>query len=224
MQKIAGDKSSVWESNRAGSEVLSSKKSGRRKSGGPAPRFVKPMKATAVTHLPEGEEWIYEVKWDGYRVLALKQGENVRLLSLKERDLTTDFPAVAAAVRTIGVDTAVIDGEVVAIDSKGCPSFQALQNRATTGPGWQILYYAFELLNLQGEDWTKRPLHKRKAKLRDVLNGSDVRFNADLEGEPKRIIQTIKEAGLEGVIAKKRDSAYRARTRVDSWLTSPPAR
>jgi len=61
-------------------------------------------------------------------------------------------------------------------------------------------------------------LHKRKAKLRDVLNGSDVRFNADLEGEPKRIIQTIKEAGLEGVIAKKRDSAYRARTRVDSWL------
>jgi bifunctional non-homologous end joining protein LigD len=153
-----------------------------------------------------------------YRVLVLKQGEDVRLLSLKERDLTPDFPAVAEAVRTIGVDTAVIDGEVVAVDSKGGPSFQALQNRATTGRGWQILYYAFDLLNLQGEDWTKRPLHERKAKLRDVLNGSDVRFNADLEGEPKRIIQTIEEAGLEGVIAKKRDSVYRAGTRVDSWL------
>jgi bifunctional non-homologous end joining protein LigD len=84
------------------------------------------------------------VKWDGYRVLALKHCEDVRLLSLKERDLTTDFPAVAEAVRTIGAETAAIDGEVVAVDSKGRPSFQALQNRATTGREWQILYYAFE--------------------------------------------------------------------------------
>ena len=115
-----------------------------------------------------------------------------------------------------GVDTAVIDGEVVAVDSKGCPSFQALQNRATTRREWQILYYAFDLLNLRGEDWTRKPLHERKAKLRDILNGSHVRFNGDLDGEPK--IQTIEKAGLEGVIAKKRDSVYRAGTRVDSWL------
>jgi bifunctional non-homologous end joining protein LigD len=176
------------------------------------------MKATAATQLPEGGEWIYEVKWDGYRVLALKYSDNVRLLSLKERNLTTDFPSVAQAVRGVNADTALIDGEVVAVDSKGCPSFQALQNRATSGRGWQILYYAFDLLNLDGNDWTKRPLHQRKTKLREMLAGSDVRFNGDLYGKPQAIIRTIKEAGLEGIIAKRRDSVYRAGTRVDSWL------
>src|SRR5439155_26199461 len=133
----------------------------------------------------------------GYRLLALKHGNNVRLLSLKERDLTTDFPAVAQAVRGIKANSALLDGEVVAVDSKGCPSFQALQNRSTTGREWQIFYYAFDLLNLNGDDWTKRPLHERKRKLRDVLSGSDVRYNADLTGEPKTIIRTIQEAGLE---------------------------
>jgi bifunctional non-homologous end joining protein LigD len=176
------------------------------------------MKATAVTQLPEGGEWIYEVKWDGYRVLALKHGEVVRLLSLKGRNLTTDFPGVAQAVRRIDADTALIDGEVVAVDSKGCPSFQALQNRATSGRNWQILYYAFDLLNLDGDDWTKEPLRERKAKLREILTDSDVRFNADLEGKPEALIRTIQETGLEGIIAKKRSSVYRAGTRVDSWL------
>jgi bifunctional non-homologous end joining protein LigD len=176
------------------------------------------MKATAVTQLPEGAEWIYEVKWDGYRALAVKNADNVRLLSLKERDLTTDFPGVVEAVRAIKAETALIDGEVVALDSKGCPSFQALQNRATSGPGWQIVYYAFDLLNLNRDDWTKRPLRERKRKLRDVLSGSEVRYNADLTGEPKTIIRTIEKAGLEGIVAKQRDSLYRAGTRVDSWV------
>ena len=218
MEKIAGDKSAVWESNRAKSEPVSSKKSEGRKSRGPALRFVKPMKATAVTHLPGGAEWIYEVKWDGYRVLALKNADNVRLFSLKERDLTTDFPGVVEAVRGIKAETAVIDGEVVALDSKGCPSFQALQSRATSGRERQIVYYAFDLLNFNGDDWTKTRLRERKRKLRDVLSGSNVRYNADLTGEPKTIIRTIQEAGLEGIVAKQRDSLYRAGTRVDSWL------
>jgi bifunctional non-homologous end joining protein LigD len=218
VEQIAGDKSAVWNSNRNGSEPVSAQKSMTRKHHGAAPPFVKPMKATAATQLPEGGEWIYEVKWDGYRVLALKHRDNVRLLSLKERNLTTDFPSIAQAVRGVNADTALIDGEVVAVDSKGCPSFQALQNRAKSGRGWQILYYAFDLLNLNGDDWTKRPLHERKTKLREILAGSDVRFNGDLDGKPQAIIRTIQEAGLEGIIAKRRDSVYRAGTRVDSWL------
>jgi bifunctional non-homologous end joining protein LigD len=218
MEKIAGDKSAVWYSNRNGSQPVSSQKSISSKHPGPALRFVKPMKATTVTQLPEGEEWIYEVKWDGYRVLALKHGDNVRLLSLKEWNLTTDFPGIAHAVRGIKADTALIDGEVVAVDSKGCPSFQALQNRATSGREWQILYYAFDLLNLDGEDWAKKPLHERKTKLREILTGSSVRFNGDLDGEPNAIIRTIQQAGLEGIVAKHRDSVYHAGTRVDSWL------
>jgi bifunctional non-homologous end joining protein LigD len=123
------------------------------------------MKATAVSQLPEGEQWIYEVKWDGYRVLAVKHGGDVRLLSLKEKNLTSYFPTVAEAVRSIEAENALIDGEVVAVDAKGCPSFQALQNRASTGGDWQILYYAFDLLSLSGQDWTKCPLYERKEKL-----------------------------------------------------------
>ncbi len=190
----------------------------RKRTPGPAPRFVRPMKATAVSGLPAGDEWIYEVKWDGYRVLASKQNEHVRLLSLKDKNLTNDFPAVADAVRSIRANTALIDGEVVAVDSKGCPSFQALQNRASLGNRWQIVYYAFDLLNLEGEDWTKRPLHERKKKLRGILEDSEVRYNANLSGSPKEIIRTIRAAGLEGIIAKKRDSLYRAGTRVTTWL------
>jgi bifunctional non-homologous end joining protein LigD len=173
---------------------------------------------TAVTQLPEGEEWIYEVKWDGYRVLALKDGDIVRLLSLKQRDLTTDFPGIVQAVRGINAETALIDGEVVAVDSKGYPSFQALQNRATSRREWQILYYTFDLLSLDGDDWTKKPLHERKTKLHEIVTGSDVRFNGDLHGKPKAIIRTIQHAGLEGIVAKQRDSLYRAGTRVTSWL------
>jgi bifunctional non-homologous end joining protein LigD len=183
-----------------------------------APHFVPPMKATAVTELPEGAQWIYEVKWDGYRALGLKHDGNVRLLSLKEKNLTNDFPAVAKAVRSIRADTALIDGEIVAVDSQGCPSFQALQNRASLKHDWQIVYYAFDLLNFEGEDWTKKPLHERKQKLREILEASDLRYNADLSGSPEQIIRTIKAAGLEGVIAKKRDSLYRAGTRVTSWV------
>jgi bifunctional non-homologous end joining protein LigD len=218
MEKIAGDKSAIWNSNGNGSGRVQSQKSTTRKRRAAVPRFIKPMKATAVAQLPEGKEWIYELKWDGYRVLALKQGDDAQLLSLKERNLTADFPGISEAVRGVRADTALIDGEVVAVDSRGCPSFQALQNRATTGHQWKIVYYAFDLLNLDGADWTRKPLHERKTKLHEILAGSDVRFNADLDGEPKTIIATIRQAGLEGIVAKRRDSVYRAGTRVTTWL------
>ena len=150
--------------------------------------------------------------------LAVKRDGSARLLSLKEKDLTRDFPSVAEAVRAIHAGTALIDGEIVAVDSKGCPSFQALQNRASLGPGWQIVYYAFDLLNFEGADWTKIPLHHRKDKLRQILQDSGVRYNDNLSGAPQKIIKTIEAAGLEGVVAKRRDSLYRAGTRVTTWL------
>jgi bifunctional non-homologous end joining protein LigD len=214
MEKIGGENSPVWKSNRKSNQAARQKK----RHPVPAPQFVRPMKATAVTQLPEGDEWIYEVKWDGYRALALKHGDSVRLLSLKDKNLTSDFPGVAEAVRGLPTDTVVIDGEIVAIDGKGCPSFQALQNRASSGRRWQILYYAFDLLSLDGADWKNRPLRARKAKLRDLVSGSAVRYNAALPGTTDAIVHMVKEAGLEGVIAKKRESLYRGGTRVTSWL------
>ncbi len=213
MEQIAGDRM-----DRRRPDNRSSKRKPSRGKTVPAPRFVSPMKATAVGELPEGDEWIYEVKWDGYRALALKHAENVRLLSLKEKDLTQDFPSVARTVLSINAETVVIDGEIVAIDSRGCPSFQALQNRASIGRDWRIVYYAFDLLNLDGQDWTNKPLRERKQKLGDLLKNSELLYNANLSGTPATIVRTIKSAGLEGVVAKKRDSVYRAGTRVTSWV------
>jgi bifunctional non-homologous end joining protein LigD len=221
MEKIAGDKTAVWESNRTSDTAETQNRVDRATTSArtkmPAPKFVRPMKATAVTELPEGDEWIYEIKWDGYRVLSLKNGDDVRLLSLKEKNLTIDFPAVARAVGDLHGETAIIDGEVVAIDRHGCPSFQALQNRASSGD-FQIVYYAFDLLNLNGADWMKKPLQERKAKLRELLEGSDVRYNADLTGSANAVLQSVRASGLEGIVAKRRDSVYRAATRVTSWL------
>jgi bifunctional non-homologous end joining protein LigD len=224
MDEIAGTRSGTFPAAERRSRKNNLTRTGRTFRGRAdhrsvaAPRFVPPMKATAVGELPSGDEWIYEVKWDGYRALGLKHYDNARLLSLKEKDLTSDFPSVVEAVRSIQADAALIDGEIVAVDSNGCPSFQALQNRASLARDWQIVYYAFDLLSFDGEDWTKKPLGERKQKLREVVEGSDVRYNANLSGSTEEIVRTIKAAGLEGVIAKKRDSLYRAGTRVATWL------
>src|SRR5205823_10355471 len=172
----------------------------------------------AITELPAGDEWIYEVKWDGYRALALKAGDTVKLMSLKEKNLTDDFPTVAHSVRSVNADAAVIDGEIVAIDSRGCPSFQMLQNRASLGRDWQIVYYAFDLLNMEGKSLERVPLVERKQNLKKIIEGTPVRYNGDLTGTVDAIIDSVKAAGLEGVVAKRRDSLYRAGTRVTSWL------
>ena len=121
-----------------------------------------------VGQLPAGNEWLYEIKWDGYRALAAKRGHSVRLLSLKNKNLSNDFPAVMEAVRGVAADTVLIDGEIVAVDKRGCPSFQMLQNRASLGRDWQIVYYAFDLLELEGEDWKARPLTERKRRLQQA--------------------------------------------------------
>jgi bifunctional non-homologous end joining protein LigD len=115
---------------------------------------------------------IYEVKWDGYRALAAKHGEAVRLLSLNNKDLAGDFPSVVRAVKTIAAHTALLDGEIVAIGAKGQPSFQALQNRSSLGRDWHTVYYAFDLLNLEGEDLKGLPLEQRKKKLKSLVQVS----------------------------------------------------
>ena len=226
IEQIAGDnKSKVWGAHAAGVQRSAARRtqrfaaSRREQHAGRvrSPEFVPPMKATAVTELPQGDEWIYEIKWDGYRALALKNGDDVQLLSLKAKNLSTDFPQVVEAVRGVSADLAVVDGEIVAIDQRGCPSFQMLQNRASLGRDWSIVYYAFDLLQLDDVDLTKRPLHERKARLRQILEGSAVRYNAELSGSAEEVLRTVRAAGLEGVVAKDRHSPYRAGTRVMTW-------
>jgi bifunctional non-homologous end joining protein LigD len=110
------------------------------------------MLATPASVLPVGTDRSYEVKWDGYRVIAVKDGARVRLLSRKAKDPTREYSRVAASIAQLRPAHLVLDGELVAVDAAGHPSFQALQHRATSG--LTLVYYAFDLLELNGESWT----------------------------------------------------------------------
>ena len=114
--------------------------------------------------------------------------------------------------------TALLDGEIVAVNAQGKPSFQMLQNRASLGREWHIVYYAFDLLELNGADLKNRPLCDRKELLEAIIRGSDVRYSAELAGDASAVSEAVEAAGLEGIVAKQRTSAYRPATRSKSWL------
>src|SRR6266852_400533 len=111
-------------------------------------RAVSPMVAVSATALPIGDEWSYEVKWDGYRALALKDGTDVRLMSRNSKDLTAQYPAIATAVSRLKPKTVILDGEIVAVDQHGLPSFQALQHRSSSK--LQLVFYTFDVLHVNG--------------------------------------------------------------------------
>ncbi len=184
----------------------------------PEPQFVPPMQAKLVRDLPQGDDWIYEIKWDGYRIEALKHGDDVRLLSRNEKNHTSAFPQIRYAVAGITAHTAVLDGEIVALDDQGHPSFQALQHRTALASHHRLVYFAFDLLNLNGKDLCDLPLDVRKKELAKVLAGSRVQLSADLNGDPAIIIQAIKGADLEGLVAKRRDSRYEPANRSGAWV------
>jgi bifunctional non-homologous end joining protein LigD len=173
------------------------------------------MAAQLVDALPDGDEWLYEAKFDGYRAVALKNGASVKLLSRKGNDLTADYPAIRDAVAAVKAKSAAIDGEVVAFDEAGRPSFQHLHHRSANPAA--IRYFAFDLLHLDGHDLRAKPLAERRAALEKVLRGSDVQFSAELSGSPDDVVQAIASVGLEGVVAKRRDSKYEPGKRSGVW-------
>jgi bifunctional non-homologous end joining protein LigD len=120
--------------------------------------FIEPMLAKLVEKLPEGPQWEYELKLEGYRLEAIKSGDKVRLLSRRGNDFTKKFARIAASVSKIKEASVILDGEAVVTDPQGRPSFQMLQNRAHLPVGWLLVYYAFDLLHLDGEDLQSRPL------------------------------------------------------------------
>jgi bifunctional non-homologous end joining protein LigD len=173
------------------------------------------MAALLVDALPTGDEWLYEAKFDGYRALALKNGASVKLLSRKGNDLTADYPAIRAAVAALNVNSALIDGEIVAFDESGRPSFQQLHHRSAKPAA--IRYFAFDLLHVDGRDLLTKPLEERRARLQKMLRGSSVEFSSELPGEAADVVQAVTEVGLEGVVAKRRDSKYEAGKRSGVW-------
>jgi bifunctional non-homologous end joining protein LigD len=185
------------------------------------PAFVPPMLAKLVRTLPEGPEWEYELKLDGYRLEAIRHGEKVRLYSRRGNDYTKKFARIAANVSKIKATSFVVDGEAVAVDEQGKPSFQMLQNRSSLPEGWALAYYAFDLLHLDGKDLKTCPLHERRALLETVLSNSGVLLSQSLPGTLSQIMGAVTEHGLEGVIAKRLDSPCQSSQRANSWLKLP---
>jgi bifunctional non-homologous end joining protein LigD len=177
--------------------------------------FVAPMLAEQHRSLPRGSEWLYELKLDGYRAQALRDGRRVRLFSRKGNDITDAYPAVADAVSAIPGGDLLLDGEIVALDREGRPSFQALQNRA--GRNEPIVYFAFDILHLDGTDLRRQPLELRRETLIQVIRGTSVQLSESLEGDPNDIVAAIKRMKLEGVIAKRRGSHYTS-GRSGNWI------
>src|SRR4051794_37541707 len=189
----------------------------RRASANAPPAFIQPMGAQLVRELPDGPQWSYEVKFDGYRALLLKRGARAEIRSRNDHDLTRTYPGVHAAALRLRAESAVVDGEIVAVDPQGRPSFQALQHRR----GYEDhvpVFYAFDLLRLNGDDLTQQPLEARRRLLPAVLMDSGVLFSEELVGRVAEIIEAVRGLGLEGVIAKRRDSRYSAGVRSDAWL------
>jgi bifunctional non-homologous end joining protein LigD len=181
------------------------------------PAFVQPMAAHVVDKLPQGPEWLYEVKFDGYRALLIKEGARLQVRSRNEKDLTAAYPTVATAGRRLRAEQAVVDGEIVAVDGTGRPSFQALQHRSAH-PSHAIVFYAFDLLHLDGVDLTRTPLDERRARLPAVLNGSGVLLSSELPGTAQDVVKAVTSLGLEGVIAKRRTSRYVPGERTADWV------
>src|SRR5947209_13800126 len=179
-------------------------------------KAISPMMAVPAATLPDGAEWSYEVKWDGYRAEAVKDGATVSLASRNLKNITRQFPAVAAAAARVRAQSAVLDGEIVALDADGRPSFQALHNWSIEG--LSLVYYAFDLLHLNGRDLTRRPLDERRAALREVVAGSGVLLSEPLPGTPEQIAAVVRRLGLEGVVAKRRRSTYAAGRRSEAWI------
>ena len=174
------------------------------------------MMAVPASTLPTGEEWTYEVKWDGYRAQAVKNGATVSLASRNLKNLTRQFPSVAQAVSRLSAKSVLLDGEIVALDASGRPSFQALHHANLEG--LSIVYYAFDVLHLNGRDLTRAPLDDRRAVLRDVIGDSGVLLSDALPGTPAQIAAAVRRLQLEGVVAKRRRSAYAAGRRSDAWI------
>lgn len=178
----------------------------------PSLEQVQPMLAETGAGPFDREGWLFELKYDGYRLLAEAAPDRARLLTRRRNDVTADYPAIARALKQLG-RRALLDGELVAVDPQGRPSFELLQQ------GSPPVFFAFDLLALDGRDLRALPLSERKARLRALLAGKPplLHFVDHLETRGAALFAQVEAMGLEGVMAKRSDSPYRA-GRSEDWL------
>jgi bifunctional non-homologous end joining protein LigD len=180
-------------------------------------REYQPMLATLTEAVPHGDNWLYEVKWDGYRALGYVHGGEARLVSRNFNDLTGRFPQIAKELaKAVRSPECVVDGEVCAFDEAGRPSFSAMQQ---SKPGTPYAYEVFDLLELDGRPLVDLPLTERRARLEELLDrrNTSVRLSETFD-DGDALFQAAREQGLEGIIAKRADSRYVQGRRTRDWL------
>jgi bifunctional non-homologous end joining protein LigD len=182
------------------------------------PAFLPVQLATLVDAVPAGDRWVHEMKYDGYRLLVAVGGGQTRAYTRSGLDWSDRFPSVLSEANKLEVRSALIDGEAVVLDAEGRSSFQALQG-ALKGAPTTIDYFAFDLLQLNGDDLTGLPLLDRKARLKAILpiNGRHIRFSEHIQGGGEKLLKTFCAAGLEGVVSKLAASQY-VGARAGSWV------
>jgi len=178
--------------------------------------FIAPCLPTKADTLPSGCLWIHEIKHDGFRIIARKTGAQVRLYSRPGNDLTHRFPLIVETLARLRPRSCIIDGEAVACDDNGVASFDLVRHQRANG---SIFLYAFDLIELNGDDLRRDPLEVRKATLRSTLakDGLGLRFNEHMEGDGPTVFAHACKMGLEGIVSKRKDSAYRS-GRSPDWL------
>ena len=185
------------------------------------PPFVQPELATLVDSAPEGAGWLHEIKYDGYRIQARIDGQEVRLFTRKGLDWTRSFTPVAKALAALKIPSALLDGEIVVEDESGRSDFSALQAALKSGKGGPFVYRVFDLLYADGRDIRALPLNDRKTLLEKLLAaappGGPVRFSEHIEADGQAMVRHACRLGLEGVVSKRIDAPYRS-GRTKSWV------
>jgi bifunctional non-homologous end joining protein LigD len=184
------------------------------------PRFIEPMKARLVDEPPTHGDWLYELKFDGIRAIAIEDRKKVSLISRNGNKLDKRFPEIANAVRDLPVQECVIDGEVVALDEEGRSSFQLLQGLELEGRKAPLRFYVFDLLQLNGKSLLEVPVEQRKQVLAKVCQSvrDPIRFSGEITGDVKSLLAEVKRRGLEGLIGKQRSSKYEPSRRSGAWI------
>jgi len=179
---------------------------------------LSPMLATLIDAPFDDPDWIFETKWDGYRIVARIDDGKVSLLSRRGKDVTRDYPRIAAALAKLGrVRQAAIDGELVALDKRGRSRFQLLQNAANTRT--RLVYYVFDLLFLNGKDLRRLPLVERKRRLKSLLGpGRVIRYSRHVRRTGEAAFRNARRSGYEGIMAKRAQGPYASGRRTREWL------
>jgi bifunctional non-homologous end joining protein LigD len=183
--------------------------------------YLEPQLATLAQHVPAGDDWLHEMKFDGYRILAAMTPAGVLLRSRRGHDWTAKFPGVAAAVKKLPAESLLLDGEVAVPLPDGRTSFGELQNALSAGAAKGVVYFVFDLLHLDGRRLDRAPLEARKLTLRALLLGAPpglpIRYSDHVIGRGPEFFAQVRARGLEGIVSKRRNDVHRA-GRSSGWL------